>query len=219
MLYRQHRMIPAIGCLVSTVFYDGRLESVGGQKVPPAVSQWLSEPVLWYSTSKQPDRFEQKAMNGSWMNPLEAKWTRQLLDRLEFYAAAHAPKHDRESRVLPLSVVVLTGYSAQRNHLENALNSESRPHLEVEFHTVDAYQGREADVVLFSVTRSNRQGMAGFLSERERINVALSRARYALCIVGDADFCRDLGQRSALAEVREYIVNHADGCLLKEGVQ
>lgn len=219
MLYRQHRMVPAIGGLVSTVFYDGRLESAGGQVVPVSITQWLAKPVVWFSTSKQSDRSEQRAVNGSWMNPLEAKWTRLLLDRLEFYAAAHAPKHASEPRAEPLKVVLLTGYSAQRNHLENALGAEHRPHLDVEFHTVDAYQGREADVVVFCVTRSNRHGKAGFLSERERINVALSRARYALCIIGDADFCRELGGQSALAEVREYIENHPEESLLKEGVQ
>jgi superfamily I DNA and/or RNA helicase len=218
MLYRQHRMVPAIGGLVSTVFYEGRLESVGGKTVPLSITQWQPKAVVWHSTSKQVDRSEQKALNGSWMNPLEAKWTRLLLDRLDFYATAHASKVDPEKKI-PLKVVVLTGYSAQRNHLENALGGEARPNLEVDFHTVDAYQGREADVVVFSVTRSNREGKAGFLSERERINVALSRARYALCIVGDADFCRDLGGQSALAEVREYMENHGDDCQLKEGIQ
>lgn len=219
MLYRQHRMVTAIGNLVSTVFYEGRLESVGEQKAPPPVTQWLPKPIVWYSTSKESDRGEQKASNGSWMNPLEAKWTRLLLDRLEFYAAAHAPKHGSDQPMEPLKVVVLTGYSAQRTHLENALQSEHRPHLEFEFHTVDAYQGREADVVVFSITRSNRLGKAGFLAERERINVALSRARYGLCVIGDADFCRALGGQSALSEVREYIENHPDTCLLKEGVK
>jgi superfamily I DNA and/or RNA helicase len=219
MLYRQHRMVAAIGDLVSTVFYDGRLESVNDHKAPPSVNQWLPKPVAWYSTFKEADRGEQKAPNGSWINPLEAKWTRILLDRLEFYAAAHAPKHGTDQQVEALRVVVLTGYSAQRTHLENALSSEHRAHLDLEFHTVDAYQGREADVVVFSITRSKRQAKAGFLAERERINVALSRARYGLCIVGDADFCRALGGQSALSEVREYIENHPDSCLLKEGVK
>jgi superfamily I DNA and/or RNA helicase len=152
------------------------------------------------------------------MNPLEAKWTRVLLDRLEFFASAHAPKHGSGVPVEPIKVVVLTGYSAQRSHLENALQSEPRPHLDVEFHTVDAYQGREADVVVFSVTRSNRQGKAGFLAERERINVALSRARFGLCLVGDAEYCRSLGGQSALSEVLEYIQSHPDSCRLKEGI-
>jgi len=219
MLYRQHRMVPGIGDLVSKVFYEGRLESVGEHRVPSAIAQWIGRPVVWYSTSKEADRSEHKATNGSWMNPLEAKWTRLLLDRLEFYSAAHAPKHGNGQPVEPVRVVVLTGYSAQRNHLENLVQSEPRPHLDIEFHTVDAYQGREADVVVFSVVRSNRQGKAGFLAERERINVALSRARFGLCLIGDADFCRALGGQSALADIREYIENHPDTCQLKEGVK
>ncbi|MEY3773610.1 MAG: hypothetical protein RLZZ129_390 [Verrucomicrobiota bacterium] len=219
MLYRQHRMVPGIGSLVSTVFYNGELENAGEPKVPPPIAQWLEQrPIVWHSTSKENDRSEQRANNGSWMNPLEAKWTRVLLDRLEFFASAHAPKHGSGLPLEPIKVVVLTGYSAQRSHLENALQSEPRPHLDVEFHTVDAYQGREADVVVFSVTRSNRQGKAGFLAERERINVALSRARFGLCLVGDAEYCRSLGGQSALSEVLEYIQSHPDSCRLKEGI-
>lgn len=218
-LKQQHRMVPAIGSLVSTVFYESALENAGEHKVSAAVSQWAEKPVIWYSTSRENTREEQRAHNGSWMNPLEASWTRILLDRLEFYAAAHAPKHTQDQPTEPIQVVVLTGYSAQRSHLENALRSEPRPHLRIEFHTVDAYQGREADVVVFSVTRSNRQGKAGFLSERERINVALSRAKHALCIIGDADFCHGLGGQSSLSEVRQYVQNHPQDCVLKEGIK
>jgi superfamily I DNA and/or RNA helicase len=96
------------------------------------------------------------------------------------------------------------------------LAAESRPHLDVEVHTVDAYQGREADLVILSVTRSNKTRQSGFLGERERINVALSRARFALWIVGDADFCRDLGATSPLAEVRDYIEAHAGDCAIAQ---
>lgn len=219
MLYRQHRMVPAIGDLVSSVFYEGKLESVGDHAIPPAISQWLSKPVVWFSTSKDTDRREQRSSNGSWLNQLEAKWIRILVDRLEFFAGAHAPKHGATGAYEPVRVVVLTGYSAQRYHLEAALASADPKHVSLEFHTVDAYQGRESDVVVFSVTRSNSQNKAGFLAERERINVALSRARFGLCIVGDADFCRGLGGDSALSSVREYVEGHPDTCLLKEGVK
>lgn len=209
MLNRQHRMVPAIGNLVSTVFYSGLLQSVGGQVVPRSLTQVHEAPVTWITTSRLAHRGEQRS-NSSYINPVEARSIRRILDRLEFIQK-HQPK---SASLAPIKVAVLTGYSAQRAHLESILGAEPRPHLDVECHTVDAYQGREADLVIFSVTRSNKARLSGFLGERERINVALSRARYALWLIGDADFCRDLGATSPLAEVRSYVEAHAGDCAL-----
>jgi ATP-dependent RNA/DNA helicase IGHMBP2 len=52
--------------------------------------------------------------------------------------------------------------------------------------TVDAFQGREKDAILVSLTRSNSEGQIGFLSDLRRMNVALTRARRHLFVVGDS---------------------------------
>ena len=58
--------------------------------------------------------------------------------------------------------------------------------------TVDSFQGQEADVVLISLVRSNKQGTVGFLSDFRRLNVAVTRARKQVMIVGDAStICKD----------------------------
>jgi len=213
MLNRQHRMTPEIGSLVSTIFYEGCLQSVGGQVIPKSITQVMEKPLAWLSTSRLPDHAEQRPSTvKSFINPCEGRVVRKLLDRLDLYHQHH-PKGTVNG---PLKIVVLTGYSAQKTHLENILGVTQRPSLDLECHTVDAYQGREADVVIFSVTRSNKQHQPGFLAERERINVALSRARYALWIVGDADFCRELGATSPLSEVRDYIESHLSDCVLAD---
>jgi superfamily I DNA and/or RNA helicase len=62
--------------------------------------------------------------------------------------------------------------------------------LSIECNTVDAFQGREVDVCVYSVTRCNERGVIGFLRDERRMNVALSRGRSALLIVGDHLFCR-----------------------------
>ena len=83
-------------------------------------------------------------------------------------------------------------------------------------HPVDSFQGQERDVIIYSVTRSNRDNQLGFLRAEERINVALSRGRDALVIVGDARFCRRAREgRNPFAVVLEHITT-ANGCALVE---
>ncbi len=57
---------------------------------------------------------------------------------------------------------------------------------EVEVNSVDGFQGREKDVVIFSTVRSNTQKQIGFLRDYKRLNVALTRARKTLIVVGDS---------------------------------
>ena len=57
---------------------------------------------------------------------------------------------------------------------------------DVEVDTVDAFQGREKDAILVSLTRSNSEGQLGFLTDLRRINVAITRARRHLFVVGDS---------------------------------
>ena len=57
--------------------------------------------------------------------------------------------------------------------------------LRIEIAAIDAFQGRDRDIVLYSTVRSNKQAKLGFVRDRRRLNVALSRARQALLLVGD----------------------------------
>ncbi len=82
--------------------------------------------------------------------------------------------------------------------------------VSVEVATVDSVQGREADYVIFSVTRSNPQGQPGFLRLDARANVALSRAKKGLAIVGDMAFCRIT--ETPFREVALYVSGHSDSC-------
>jgi hypothetical protein len=64
------------------------------------------------------------------------------------------------------------------------------PKLPIRLATIDNYQGEEADVVLISLVRNNDKGQIGFLADPERVNVLLSRARYGMILLGNAQTLR-----------------------------
>jgi superfamily I DNA and/or RNA helicase len=172
-------MHPAIGQMISDCFYGGTLTSEP-RDLSAAIEMAFGSAVLWLDTIARGDRSE--VPDGTtYRNRGEARVVRQLLDRLQ-WVASRQDEH--------LSVVVLTAYEAQRRELTDVIvpGELNRPALTVRVANVDAYQGQEADVAVFSVTRSNDEGNLGFLRSENRINVALSRAREGLVIVGDTSY-------------------------------
>ena len=207
-LRTQYRMHPAIGNLVSKVFYEGNLENGERTRSRRLAFEWMPAPVTWLSTSSMPNRAEAR-VGESYANPTEADIVLQLLDKME--------EKCRERRRRP-SVGVISGYSGQVEQLTTRIDPENNGrwrNLQIEIETVDSFQGRECDMVVYSTVRSNVEKRTGFLKDRRRINVALSRARDLLVIVGDnymmetATIGPDL---NPFASVIDYIRLHADEC-------
>lgn len=83
-----------------------------------------------------------------------------------------------------MDIAVISPYNAQVN-LVTSLLKQTYPQLEVG--TVDGFQGREKEAVVISLVRSNDKGEIGFLSEKRRLNVAITRAKRHLCVVCDSE--------------------------------
>ncbi|CCG82981.1 Putative uncharacterized protein [Taphrina deformans PYCC 5710] len=81
-------------------------------------------------------------------------------------------------------IAIVTPYSAQVSLLSVLLRPD---HPDIEIGTVDGFQGREKEVVIVSLVRSNGVGQVGFLSERKRLNVAMTRPKRQLVVVGDSE--------------------------------
>ena len=207
-LSTQNRMRPAIGNLISSVFYDGRLENGDQTRSRQSLFDWIPAPVTWLSTSMTPNKAESR-VGESFANSAEADVILELLTKME--------EKSRERRRRP-SVAVISGYSAQVELLTTRIDVEDQDrwrNIQIEMATVDSFQGRECDVVIYSTVRSNGEQRIGFLRDKRRINVALSRARDLLVIVGDSYMMESAtigGELNPFASVLNHIRSHHQEC-------
>lgn len=201
----QYRMVRPIGDMVSTVFYGGSLRSPVEESIRGL--DLLGKAVLWLDTgSLGEERREDNHEGTSRSNRAEA---RVVFKRLEDIHKAIDRGLIQPPDGRKLSVLLISPYQRQNNELERLLaifkGRYGERYLDVEVQSVDAVQGREADLAIFSITRSNRSNDLGFLAQpyRRRINVALSRARFGLTIVGDINVCDS--QPGGLRDVVQYM--------------
>jgi ATP-dependent RNA/DNA helicase IGHMBP2 len=175
-LGKQYRMLPHIGQFISHHFYEGQLEH---HRVE---TDHEFQDFGWF-TYKSNGRVpaQQGEEKKVLINDFEI---RIIMARLaEINERLKQAKAERK-----ISVALITPYRAQCKALRQALkkhNSFSEV-LAVEVDTVDAFQGRQADIVFFSFVRNT--GPATFYADDRRMNVAISRARDAVYLVGDVDY-------------------------------
>lgn len=101
----------------------------------------------------------------------------------EAECAFHYTRKLVQSNILEEDIAVISPYNGQISILKSLFQSNFP---KVELGTVDGFQGREKEVVIFSMVRSNSDGQVGFLSEDRRLNVAITRPKRHLCIIGDS---------------------------------
>ena len=162
LLDTQYRMTNQIGNMIGDVFYDGSLQN--GRNVDSP------ESLLWvdYEPSKP------------W--PEEGIQETEIYNLDECLLVSKIIKSIEGSSLTTKKVVVIAPYRAQVRELKKIL-------LDIPVYTVDAFQGKESDVVVFSLTRTHgTPGADSFLADSRRLNVALSRARDKLVIVGNKEY-------------------------------
>jgi ATP-dependent RNA/DNA helicase IGHMBP2 len=176
LLERQYRMNEKIMGFSSREFYEGLLvadESVKHQTLSGmkgiAKNDETDEPLVFIDTAGK--GFEEKLEEGSESryNPEEADLVLSQLTRM------------LELGVPASEIAVIAPYSAQVRFL-----SSRTPDPQVEIDSVDGFQGREKELVIVSLVRSNMEGEMGFLADTRRMNVAMTRARRKLIVIGDS---------------------------------
>ncbi|CAA7266201.1 unnamed protein product [Cyclocybe aegerita] len=187
MLEVQYRMHDQICTFPSKTLYGGKLMSH-----PSVASHLLSDlpnaqatseedetdllqtPVVFFDTAgcEYFERLDGDGDEGSRCNENEGSIVSNWVDKLT------------AAGVLPGQIAIITPYQAQVTLLTSLLRPKYG--LSLEIGTVDGMQGREKEAVIISLVRSNNQRDVGFLKEKRRMNVAMTRAKRHLCIVGDS---------------------------------
>jgi regulator of nonsense transcripts 1 len=181
----QYRMHPALSEFPSNMFYEGSLQNgvTMQQRIRREVDfPWPAggggpggeRPMMFWSNLGNE---EISASGTSYLNRTEASNVEKIVTR--FFKAG----------VQPGEIGIITPYEGQRSFVvQNMANSGSFKkdlYREIEVASVDAFQGREKDFIVLSCVRSNEHQGIGFLSDPRRLNVALTRARYGLVILGN----------------------------------
>ena len=180
MLDIQYRMHPDIMTFSSEWFYNGRLRAFKGLEERVIIPYDYT--VVWYNTAGCNFTEQQKVNSTSIFNKEEALI---LINKLESYVSKVGIERIVEERI---DFGIITPYKLQVNYLRLLIKNNTvlrRIRKYISVNSVDGFQGQEKDVILISMVRSNTEMNIGFLSDLRRMNVAMTRARMKLIMVGD----------------------------------
>ncbi len=193
----QYRMHEAIMRFPSEWFYNGELEAA-----PEVRNRGILDfdtPMNWIDTSEMDFHEEFVGESFGRINKQEANL---LLQELEAYINRIGKTRILDERI---DFGLISPYKAQVQYLRSKIrgNSFLRPFRSlITVNTVDGFQGQERDVIFISLVRANEDGQIGFLNDLRRMNVAITRARMKLVILGDAT---TLAQHPFYRKLMQYI--------------
>ncbi|KAH8409220.1 hypothetical protein KR009_010835 [Drosophila setifemur] len=174
----QYRMHPELSQFPSNFFYEGSLQNgvCAEDRRLKLDFPWPQpeRPMFFLVTQGQ----EEIAGSGtSFLNRTEAANVEKITTRF------------LKAGIKPEQIGIITPYEGQRAYLVQYMQYQgslhSRLYQEIEIASVDAFQGREKDIIIMSCVRSNERQGIGFLNDPRRLNVALTRAKYGIIIVGN----------------------------------
>lgn len=177
----QYRMNEQIMRFSSDWFYGGMVESAPQIKHRGILD--YDNPMMWIDSSEANGHEEFVGESFGRINKVEAQLT---LNALEEYFKKIGRERIMEER---MDVGIISPYRAQVQYLRRMIKHSDffKPYRGlITVNTVDGFQGQERDIIVISLVRSNADGQIGFLSDLRRMNVAITRARMKLMILGDA---------------------------------
>ena len=180
LLKTQYRMNEQIMRFSSNWFYGGMVEAAPQIRYRGILD--LDNPMTWIDTAEVEGKEEFVGESFGRINRAEADLT---LDTLEKYFTKIGKQRLLDERI---DVGVISPYRAQVQLLRRLVRKKEffKPYRSlISVNTVDGFQGQERDIIVISLVRANADGQIGFLSDLRRMNVAITRARMKLIILGD----------------------------------
>lgn len=175
--------------------------------------------LLWLDMPNEPAFFEERMKGGkSLYNPAELRKIGALLKELD-EATALAKQAGRMEADEKKSIGVISFYGEQVKRIDRMIHQELRlPHLTIRTGTVDKFQGMEMDVILLSMVRNhdNKQDDIGFAKDYRRLNVALSRARELLVLIGSTKM---FTERAKHKDTRHMYTNVLEAAKKQHGLR
>jgi regulator of nonsense transcripts 1 len=175
----QYRMHPSLSAFPSNIFYDGSLQNgvtAAERTIQNLDFPWphVDKPMFFYCSLGQ----EEISSSGtSYLNRTEASMVEKIATKF------------LKAGIKPEQIGIITPYEGQRAYLVQYMqysgSLHQRLYQEIEIASVDAFQGREKDFIILSCVRANEHQGIGFLNDPRRLNVALTRAKYGVIVVGN----------------------------------
>lgn len=200
-LSTQYRMIRNIGNLISTVFYRGIIDTgCKDEDKLHGLSRYEGDSIIWFDTSENARRKQKKTKGNSYMNEEEKRIILAILEDMK-----------KSNELDNQDIGIITGYSGQKDILRNSVKAIGYDKIaQIDINVLDAFQGRENDIIIYSTVRTDNS--IGFQKEKERVNVAFSRAKKLLIICGDLNFFYNYDDpNNKFIEIIDYIRTH-DHC-------
>ena len=204
MLDTQFRMPGEIADILSDNFYNGLYKSAdikrGLKSLVPSLSK---KPFLLIDTSKEKNRYETKVEGNGCYNELEAQIIKEIMLELKNYSEYSDLFNETEISNDTLEKLgIVSAYTMQVKQIKECINKIIPKQILGEMvASLDSFQGQERDIIIYSFTKSSNippQGCRiGFLKELRRLNVAMSRCKKMLIMIGDFDFlssCQHMGE-------------------------
>lgn len=188
-LTTQYRMIENIGNLISEVFYDGRIDTgCSDDEKQHGIARYYGKSILWFDTSENKRKAQKKTKGGSFINEEEKRIVLEILEDLK-----------QSGELNGKDIGIITGYSGQKDLLRKAVKANGYGAIAaIDINTLDAFQGRENDIIIYSTVRT--RDSIGFQKEKERVMVL--REHFKPLHVRQAYTCMPL---KAVAEYQEKI--------------
>lgn len=181
LLKLQYRMNDEIMRFSSEWFYGGMLQSAPEVKYRSILD--FDTPIEWINTEGMDCNEEFVGENYGRINKPEAELS---IAQLKEYITKIGRERFLSERI---DVGLISPYKAQVQYLRRLVRNDAffKPYRQaITINTVDGFQGQERDAILISLVRANEEGQIGFLNDLRRMNVAITRARMKLIILGDA---------------------------------